>query len=252
MSADLAPTEPWIHYEFWHSHYCEKSRWALDLKGVPYRPRVLVPVHHVPIMYLATGQRQVPAIKRGGTTITGSTAILEHLDEVAPDPPLFPSDPALRAAVDAEIDWFDRKLGPGLRRAGFFDMLRDRRYLNGIMARPYGGFGRALYTLATPINKAIFRVSMQVDAAGAERGRDITRQALERLAAAGDGYLVGDRFTAADLTAAALLYILAGPPEAPQWPADRPASMQGWIDTLADHPGCDWVRRIYREHRHPR
>lgn len=244
-------SEPFIHYEFWHSHYCEKSRWALDLKRVPYRPRLLVPVHHAPIMLLATGQRQVPAIKGRGVTIAGSTAILHHLETIAPDPPLFPEDPAQRAEVEACIDWFDRKVGPGIRRAAFFYLLPDGERLNDIMARAYGGFGRALYRLSTPLNRLIMRKAMAVTAEGAERGRDITVQALERVAAAGEGYLVGDRFTAADLTAASLLYPLAEPPQGPRWPTSRPPEMQAWIDALAEHPGVAWIRRIYAQHRTP-
>jgi len=179
------------------------------------------------------------------------SAILEHLERIAPDPPLFPAEPDLRAEVDARIAWFDRKVAPGIRRAAFFYLLPDSRRLNAIMARPYGRFGRLVYALGTPIQRRIMRSAMKVDAEGAERGLDMTRQAFEQVAAAGDGYLVGDRFTAADLTAAALLYPLVGPAEGPQWPGDRPPDLQAWIDAYVDHPGAAWVRRIYREHRRP-
>ncbi len=247
----MSDSEPYVHYEFWHSHYCEKTRWALDLKGAPYRPKLLVPVQHALPMILRTGQRQVPVLAGRGVRIAGSTAILEHLEAAWPDPPLFPRAPALRAEVDEAMGWFDRKLGPGIRRAFFYRLMPHTALLNDIMARPAGPIGRAIYTATTPLNKLIMRKAMGIDAAGAERGEDITRQALERLAALGDGYLVGDRFTAADLTAAALLYPLSGSPDAPHLPPDRPADLSEWLDGWRAHPGTAWVRRIYAEHRRP-
>jgi len=34
-------------YQFQFSHYCEKARWALDYKGISYKPRNLLPGLHV-------------------------------------------------------------------------------------------------------------------------------------------------------------------------------------------------------------
>lgn len=249
--ADTPADTPYTHYTFWHSHFCEKTRWALEYKRAPVHEKVLVPVYHALPVMLMTGQRQVPFVRRGDFELAGSTAILEHLEAAFPDPPLYPTDPTERAAVDAQIEWFDRELAPGIRRAVFFDILPHTGYLNRVMARPYGGFGRAMYRLTTPLNKLVMRFAMKIDAEGAARGREITMTALERVAAAGDGYLVGDRFTAADLTAAALLYITAEPPEGPEILPDRPPAIDAWLAAVNEHPGVAWVRRIYAEHRHP-
>src|SRR5918995_647977 len=39
-----------------------------------------------------SGQALVPVIEDGGTVVADSTAILRHLEERYPDPPLFPRD----------------------------------------------------------------------------------------------------------------------------------------------------------------
>lgn len=55
-----------------------------------------------------SGQPLVPVIEDDGTVVSDSLAILRHLEERHPDPPLFPAEPAHRAEVDVFLDWFDR------------------------------------------------------------------------------------------------------------------------------------------------
>ena len=55
-----------------------------------------------------SGQGLVPVIDHDGTVVADSLAILRHLEELAPDPPLFPSEPARRAELELFLDWFDR------------------------------------------------------------------------------------------------------------------------------------------------
>jgi glutathione S-transferase len=55
-----------------------------------------------------SGQRLVPVLVDDGRVIVDSTAILRHLEELQPEPPLFPRDPARRAETDVFLDWFNR------------------------------------------------------------------------------------------------------------------------------------------------
>jgi glutathione S-transferase len=40
--------------------------------------------------------------------VSDSTAILRHLEERFPEPPLFPREPSRRAELDVFLDWFNR------------------------------------------------------------------------------------------------------------------------------------------------
>jgi glutathione S-transferase len=93
---------------------------------------------------------------------------------------------------------------------------------------------------------------MQIDADGAARGREVTERALDTVArrAGAKGHLVGDRFSVADLTAAALLSPVVFPPESPiRLPEPRSSGMRTWLGRWADHAGTAWVSAMYRRHR---
>ena len=72
------------------------------------------------------------------------------------------------------------------------------------------------------------------------------------LDAAGGEYLVGERFSVADLTAAALFYPVVTPPEGPQiLPGDPPPGFAAFQDSVSDRPGFKWVETMYARHREP-
>ena len=89
--------------------------------------------------------------------------------------------------------------------------------------------------------------------AGSDRRADEAREriliALDELEirlGAGE-YLVGDRFTAADLTAASLFYPMVLPPEGPK---GIPQSVLAELtEPLAGRRGLRWVREMFRRHR---
>ena len=66
----------------------------------------------------------------------------------------------------------------------------------------------------------------------------------------GRSYLVGDAFTVADLTAAALLGALVQPPEI-QYPrrVELPPDPEDYRTSLLRHPAAQWAISIYRLHR---
>jgi glutathione S-transferase len=55
-----------------------------------------------------SGQSLVPVIEHEGRVVVDSTAILRYLEELVPEPPLFPRDTARRAELDVFLDWFNR------------------------------------------------------------------------------------------------------------------------------------------------
>jgi glutathione S-transferase len=73
---------------------------------------------------------------------------------------------------------------------------------------------------------------------------------IEDLLDGGD-HLVAERFTVADLTAAALLAPLIGPPELPYRDPDMPLPprLAETAAKLRSLPAGEWVRRTYERHR---
>jgi glutathione S-transferase len=93
---------------------------------------------------------------------------------------------------------------------------------------------------------------MKINPANAEVARAKTIAAMDRLQreVQPSGYLVGDRFTVADLTAAALLSPLVRPPEFPyKAAAPLPESFAKIVDSLSSHPAFRWTLETYRQHR---
>ena len=95
----------------WHlamSHYSEKARWALDYKEVRHTRRAVMPGLHAPMAKLLGGGESFPVMTIGGAVYNDSTDILAALEQLRPDPPLYPPEPEQRARALALEDEFDR------------------------------------------------------------------------------------------------------------------------------------------------
>ena len=73
-------------WQFALSHYVEKVRWALDVKGVPHVRRSLLPGLHINRIRKMTGQTAVPVFEFNGVSIHDSSAILEEVEKLWPEP----------------------------------------------------------------------------------------------------------------------------------------------------------------------
>ena len=94
----------------WLSPYCRKVRIVLAEKKIDYRLETentwlrrreflaINPAGEVPVL-----------IEDDGTSIADSQAICEYLEEIVPDPSIFPVDPKERAEARRIVAWFDRK-----------------------------------------------------------------------------------------------------------------------------------------------
>jgi glutathione S-transferase len=99
------------------SHPCATAQRALDMKAVPYEVVELLPPLHAALQRLRFGTRTVPGlVLESGEKLTGSRAILRRLEELAPEPPLFPADPGARAEVERAEEWGDDLWQPMARR----------------------------------------------------------------------------------------------------------------------------------------
>jgi glutathione S-transferase len=244
------------HPILWHieiSHFNEKARWALDLKGVAHERRALVPGYHMAVALALTRGRcyTSPILELDGRRIGDSTTIIRTLEERYPQPPLYPADPVERRRALELEDFFDEQLGPYIRRLVFHELHSDRaaaaRLAAPVSTRSMKRFPRmtAEYLLAgTALRYGAW------SAQAAERARRRVLRALDRLEAelGTNDYLVGERFTVADLTAASLFYPLVLPPEGPVR-AQMPATFARFREPLKQRRAFRWVEEMFQRHR---
>ena len=246
--------DPLILHQFAISHFCEKARWALDFKGLPWRANTLVPGLHVRTTRRLTARRSVPVLSGGGAPAIGdSTAIVDALEERFPEPALAPAEPALAAEARAWEERLDERLGVAVRRLCHATLLDHRDVVLPLLVHGAPWYGRPLLRLAWPKLAPMMRRGFGIDAGRVARARADIVSTLGELAAARDasGYLVGGRFTRADLTAAALLAPLTREPLYPvPWPDPLPEPLRSECERLA--PDLAWVSATYAAHRRPR
>jgi glutathione S-transferase len=146
----------------------------------------------------------VPVLVAGGRVLADSTDILRWVDEQGRAPPLFTGDEA--AALEDDLD---RRLGPATRRLAYFHILPARARVKAFL-RQHGRPWEAQATrVLFPVVRAAIVRGLRVDAEGAARSRRVIDEIFADVAARladGRRYLLGDRFSAADLTFGALAY----------------------------------------------
>jgi glutathione S-transferase len=109
------------------SHPAMTARLMLELKGVDYKRRDLIPVVSKGVLRAAGFPGvTVPALKYAGEKVQGSRAIAKTLDTIVPEPPLFPSDPAERGKVEEAERFGDETLQAPARRMLWNALRRDR------------------------------------------------------------------------------------------------------------------------------
>ena len=242
-----------VLYQFPVSHYCEKVRWALDHKHLEYETRNLLPLFHMPVAFRRTRQNKVPILKLDGRYIANSSTILQTLEERFPSAPsYYPDDAKTLAEALAWEAFADREIGPHLRRTAYFHLIDDKRLMFEILTQGQGAIGRMAFRTSQPVVVRAMKEGMGITERGYERSLERLNTALDRLdgSLGSGGYLVGERFTVADLGVAALLGALVQPPEAPfQFPGEQPEAMKDFLASFEGRPSLDWVREIYRKHR---
>jgi glutathione S-transferase len=115
----------------------------LEHKGIPYR-RVVLPTGGQRLLPLARWPANtVPALVLDGERVQTTRAIAHRLEELKPDPPLYPSDPERRREVEEAERWNDDVFQMAVRRLAFAGSAKG---LDGMLNRGRSGpLGRLLY-----------------------------------------------------------------------------------------------------------
>jgi glutathione S-transferase len=245
----------------WHipiSHYNEKVRWTLDYKGVDCERKAPPPPAHMAVALWKTrgSHKTFPLFELNGRAVGDSTAIIAVLEERYPEPALYPEDPAdCRRALELE-EFFDEELGPHSRLLAFHHIRRDPEALAELTSEILPARladNQTAKAIAAKGTSAFAEVRYHVsgeEAADLAAGKIL--EAFDRLEtelglSEGD-YLVGDRFSVADLTAASLLEPVVAPPEGPNRP-DAPVAYEQFREPLRERPGFKWVTEMFARHR---
>lgn len=237
-------------YQFPLSHFCEKVRWALDYKGLDHNVKNLLPGLHVKtIKSVATGS-SVPVLEHDGRFVQGSAQIITYLDDCFPQKKLTPVN---SQDAQATLEWeryFDNSVGIHVRRYLYHTLLKHPKLTAGFLSTGGPFWAEPFLRLVFPKLSKRMRNYMDINETTAEQSKQQIHRALKRLdESIGDrNYLVGDRFSRADLCASALLAPLFMPPQYGLiWPHKLPEPLQSEIDVLA--PQLQWAKDVYAKYR---
>ena len=239
------------------SHYCEKARWALDRAGIAYDEHRHLPGLHRVAVRRAGGNLTAPVLVcPEGDVQAESADIIAWADaRVAPERRIIPDDPALAAEARALAADYDERLGPHTRRWVYYS-LRGRRDLAapsltaGVPAWQRGTFRLTYAPISFVVNK-VLDITPETAAASDREMHLVLDEVADRLSD-GRPYLVGGRFTTADLTFAALAAPLVLPPEyGVALPAieDLPSDMAATVREVRTHPAGAHALAMFRDER---
>jgi glutathione S-transferase len=238
------------------SHYCEKARWALDRCDVPYREDGHLPMFHYLPARIAGGKRTVPILVDGKTVIDDSSDIIAWADDKRPTA-LYPANDTDKADARTLEEDFDTHLGPATRRWAYFQIL-PRKDLDALVTKGVPRWEALLLRVTRPLAVGLIKRGLKVDAAGAERSRAKIEDTFARIAqhlADGRKFLIGDRFSVADLTFAALASPVLMPPHHPTaFPplTELSSEARTQITKWRESPAGELGLRLYRDHRDER
>jgi glutathione S-transferase len=228
------------------SHFCEKARWALDRSGIAFVEERHLQFFHIIAARRAGGKRTVPVL------VTADGRVLSESSEIVrwADPGLYPSDEtaAFEAALDAEF-------GPDGRLWLYHGTLPVLREMTPWVLAGVPRHEKVAFRISGPAVNIGLKRYLGIDDAAAEQAHARVVRVFDDVAeriSDGRRFLMGDTFTAADLTFAALAAPMLVPPrygfDLP--PVDvMPESLRREVMRLREHPAGVFADRLYAEER---
>jgi glutathione S-transferase len=220
------------------SHPAAAAKAMLDYKGISFKRVDLMPgIHKAILKGMRFAGNTVPAMKIDGKRVQGSRPIARELDRIRPEPPLFPSDPAARLAVEEAERFGDEDLQAPIRRILWNAIKRDRSVMMS-----YGAGAR----LGVPLSIAV-KTSAPIVAYAAsynEASDDNVRHDLAALPGmlqriddwCEAGVLNGEQLNAGDFQIAPSTALAMTLQDLRPSIADRPAGQMA-LRVVPDYPG---------------
>ena len=221
------------------SHPAHAVRLMLEHKGIEFdQKQTLTGFHPVIVRLRGFKEWTIPALEIDGRRIQRSTRISRELDQILPEPPLFPADAELRRRVEAAEEWGDRELQEYARAILRWAGLNQGALRRAMAERAGLPLPAVAGTLTKPVAWALARDRDVSD----ERVRSVLRElpaAIQRVDdLIADGVIGADRPNAATFQLAACVRAFSGYGQV--WPhiESRPAGEMAlalfprWIDPL--------------------
>ena len=232
------------------SHPSLAARLMLERKGIEYKRVDLVPVISKGVLRAARFPGvTVPALKLDGRRIQGTRAIAEALDELRPEPPLWPADPEQRAKVDELEAWATGQLQDIPRRALWWSLRRDKAPLAGYSEGARLGVPvRVAVATAAPVVRLAGRFNNATDEQVRQDMTDLPG-ALDRVdAAIANGAIGGEQPNVGDYQVATSVRLLMTIEDLRPKVEGRPAGQLA-LRLIPDYPGripagtlpADWL-----------
>jgi glutathione S-transferase len=236
------------------SHYCEKARWALERAGIAFVEDAYLPVMHM-LPTRRAGGKTVPVVVADGRVYADSADIIAYADERAPSGrKLYPTDAGARSEVDAIEAEANAKFGRATRLFAYHHGLPRASVLADLVRPGLTRLQAFVMPALVPLAGLLIRRRYHIDDASAARAQETVRRVFadfsERLE--GKRYFLGDRFTAADLTFAALsapVVLPEGHPAMRSHLDGLAPEHRALVEELRATPAGAHVTRMYREER---
>jgi glutathione S-transferase len=191
------------------SHPCAAVEEAMRRKAISFARVDLLPLVPVAVGPLLYGGSTVPGMRLDGERLVGSRKIMRRLDELAPEPPLLPSDPQERERVLEAERWGDDVFQSVPRRILDAGFLRDAGAMESYAGDAKLPLPRAMLRPALPLTaKLMARRNHAQDEPVRADLAELADQ-LEKIDAwIAEGLLGGDEPNAADLQIGSTIRLL--------------------------------------------
>ena len=239
------------------SHYCEKARWALNRAGVPFTEEKHLQGFHYLYTYRYARSAFVPIFVTEEALLRESSDILEWADgKMSASEKIYPEDANQKKAVKEFVRTLDEVFGPAGRlwmytyMFNFPDVLLEYSIKHGVPA---------LESRMMPFMFPLFRSFARRRLKWGGTSRTDSKLCVDRVFAQvasklenGQRFLFGEKFSAADLTFAALAAPVILPelygvvlPKLDELPREMAEQVMVWREHIAGK----FALRLYQEHR---
>jgi glutathione S-transferase len=245
------------------SHFAEKVRWTMDYLGVAYTEFSVLPGLHftvTPFLIGANGKSDshstrfsTPIVKTDrGEVLQKSSNIMNYLDErFRKGNGLYPND-----EVRKLDEYYNQTLGPATRRVFYGNAMQNKALLFELVDKNAGALQAAFFktfsfVLIRAIEKSLGIISEKISESVETVYREF--ETVEKILKDGRPFLVGDQFTAADITFASLGGIMCLPQfdegfgaRLPDLNCDSAALVKIAHDLRSSEAG-KWVVKLFKE-----